>query len=166
MLVVDDGDVLSEDVTSEETSLPLDDVLDHRIGRQAMAGRMGAEPDAMAEDVRRQILCDEIAIMDGGRIIAQGAPRQLVREHFDLRPAAIIRDLDLLRPIFQKTAAYGHFGREDANFTWERTDKADALRADLLVDSLLPLARDLPVEIRPAATWSQRPFIKLRASSL
>jgi S-adenosylmethionine synthetase len=53
----------------------------------------------------------------------------LVREHFDLRPGAILRDLDLRRPIFKKTAAYGHFGREDRDFTWERTDKADALRA-------------------------------------
>jgi S-adenosylmethionine synthetase len=53
---------------------------------------------------------------------------ELVREHFDLRPAAILRDLDLCRPIFAKTAAYGHFGRDDHDFTWERTDKADALR--------------------------------------
>jgi S-adenosylmethionine synthetase len=53
----------------------------------------------------------------------------LVREHFDLRPGAIIRDLDLWRPIYAKTAAYGHFGRADHDFTWERTDKADALRA-------------------------------------
>jgi S-adenosylmethionine synthetase len=54
---------------------------------------------------------------------------QLVDEHFDLRPAAILRDLDLRRPIYSKTAAYGHFGRDDHDFTWERTDKADALRA-------------------------------------
>jgi len=54
---------------------------------------------------------------------------ELVKEHFDLRPAAILRDLDLQRPIYSKTAAYGHFGREDHDFTWERTDKADALRA-------------------------------------
>jgi S-adenosylmethionine synthetase len=46
-----------------------------------------------------------------------------------LRPAAILRDLELTRPIYSKTAAYGHFGRDDADFTWERTDKADALRA-------------------------------------
>ncbi len=52
----------------------------------------------------------------------------LVSEHFDLRPGAIIKDLDLTRPIYAKTAAYGHFGREDADFTWERTDKADVLR--------------------------------------
>jgi S-adenosylmethionine synthetase len=54
---------------------------------------------------------------------------ELIREHFDLRPAAILRDLDLRRPIYAKTAAYGHFGRGDHDFTWERTDKADALRA-------------------------------------
>ena len=53
---------------------------------------------------------------------------QLVSEHFDLRPGAIIRDLDLRKPIFQKTAAYGHFGRDDIEFTWERTDKAEALK--------------------------------------
>ncbi len=53
---------------------------------------------------------------------------ELVREHFDLRPAAILRDLDLLRPIYAKTAAYGHFGRSDHDFTWERVDKAEALR--------------------------------------
>ncbi len=54
----------------------------------------------------------------------------LVCRHFDFRPAAIIRDLDLRRPIYRKTAAYGHFGREDADFTWERTDRAEALRKD------------------------------------
>ena len=51
----------------------------------------------------------------------------LVHEHFDLRPAAILRDLDLRRPIYAKTAAYGHFGRDDHDFTWERVDKAEAL---------------------------------------
>jgi S-adenosylmethionine synthetase len=53
---------------------------------------------------------------------------ELVHEHFDLRPGAFRDYLDLHRPIYQKTAAYGHFGREDADFTWEKTDKADALR--------------------------------------
>jgi len=52
----------------------------------------------------------------------------LVREHFDLRPYSIIRMLDLIRPIYCKTAAYGHFGREEPEFTWERTDKAAELR--------------------------------------
>lgn len=52
----------------------------------------------------------------------------LVKEQFDLRPAAILRDLNLRRPIFKKTAAYGHFGREEADFTWERTDKAEDLK--------------------------------------
>ena len=50
---------------------------------------------------------------------------ELVTEHFDLRPGAIIRDLDLRRPIYRKIAAYGHFGRDDLDLTWERTDKAD-----------------------------------------
>jgi S-adenosylmethionine synthetase len=54
---------------------------------------------------------------------------QLVLEHFDLRPKGIVQMLDLLRPIYQKTAAYGHFGREEPEFSWERTDKAAALRA-------------------------------------
>ena len=53
---------------------------------------------------------------------------RLIETHFDLRPAAIIRDLQLRRPIFRKTAAYGHFGRQDPDFTWENTDKAEALR--------------------------------------
>ncbi len=53
---------------------------------------------------------------------------QLVLEHFDLRPSGIIKQLDLLRPIYQKTASYGHFGRTDVDFTWERTDKAEALK--------------------------------------
>jgi len=51
-----------------------------------------------------------------------------VRATFSLKPASIIRELDLLRPIYEKTAAYGHFGRTEPEFTWERTDRADALR--------------------------------------
>jgi len=54
---------------------------------------------------------------------------ELVREHFELRPKGLIRMLDLIRPIYLPTAAYGHFGRNDDNFTWEKTDKADALRS-------------------------------------
>ncbi len=54
-----------------------------------------------------------------------------VRDVFDLRPAAILRDLDLRRPIFKQTAAYGHFGRTGDSFTWERTDRADALKQAL-----------------------------------
>jgi S-adenosylmethionine synthetase len=55
--------------------------------------------------------------------------KELIYEHFDLRPKAIIQHLDLLRPIYKKTAAYGHFGRERAEFTWENTDKADGLKS-------------------------------------
>ena len=53
---------------------------------------------------------------------------ELIEEHFDLRPGAIIRDLDLRRPIYRQTAAYGHFGRDDIEVPWENTEKADALR--------------------------------------
>jgi S-adenosylmethionine synthetase len=59
---------------------------------------------------------------------------ELIRAHFDLRPAAIIRDLNLRRPIYKKTAAYGHFGRMDKDFTWERTDKAEILRREAGLD--------------------------------
>jgi S-adenosylmethionine synthetase len=54
---------------------------------------------------------------------------ELIREYFELRPKGLIRMLDLIRPVYFQTAAYGHFGREEADFTWERTDKAEALRA-------------------------------------
>ena len=55
---------------------------------------------------------------------------ELIGKHFDLRPKGIIQTLNLLRPIYAKTAAYGHFGREEPEFTWENTDKAAALKAD------------------------------------
>ena len=57
--------------------------------------------------------------------------RQLVLEHFDLRPKGIVQMLDLLRPIYTKTAAYGHFGRDEPEFTWEATDKAESLKASI-----------------------------------
>jgi S-adenosylmethionine synthetase len=65
----------------------------------------------------------------GTEKIGRGRIIELIREHFDLRPGAFRQYLDLHRPIYQKTAAYGHFGREDEDFTWEKTDKAEALRA-------------------------------------
>jgi S-adenosylmethionine synthetase len=63
----------------------------------------------------------------GTHRVDPAAIEALVREHFDLRPAAILRDLDLRRPVYRATAAYGHFGRDQEGFTWERTDRADAL---------------------------------------
>jgi S-adenosylmethionine synthetase len=66
----------------------------------------------------------------GTERIGRGRILELIEEHFDLRPGAFRQYLKLHRPIYQKTAAYGHFGREDHDFTWERTDKAQALRAD------------------------------------
>jgi len=58
----------------------------------------------------------------------------LIREHFDLRPKGLVTMLDLLQPIYRKTAAYGHFGREEDEFSWERTDKADTLRKSAGLD--------------------------------
>jgi len=66
---------------------------------------------------------------EGTGVISDEKIAALVAEHFDLRPKGIIQMLDLLRPIYSKTAAYGHFGREEPEFTWERTDKAAALKA-------------------------------------
>ena len=66
---------------------------------------------------------------EGTGVVSDEKLAALVNEHFDLRPKGIIQMLDLLRPIYSKTAAYGHFGREEPEFSWERTDKAAALRA-------------------------------------
>ena len=61
--------------------------------------------------------------------VDDGTLQEAITSVFDLRPGAIIRDLDLLRPIYRQTAAYGHFGREDGSFSWEQTPRIDALRA-------------------------------------
>ena len=71
---------------------------------------------------------------DGTGNLSDDKLSQLVLEHFDLRPKGIIQMLDLLRPIYEKTAAYGHFGREDADFTWEATDKASTLADEANVE--------------------------------
>ena len=60
--------------------------------------------------------------------VAAGVILKLIDEHFDLRPGSIIRDLKLRRPIYRATAAYGHFGRDNLDLPWERTDKSDLLR--------------------------------------
>ncbi len=76
----------------------------------------------------------------GTEKIGRAKIAQLVDEHFDLRPAAFRRELDLHRPIFRKTASYGHFGRELDEFTWEKTDKADALRQAAGLAEAAPVA--------------------------
>jgi S-adenosylmethionine synthetase len=65
---------------------------------------------------------------EGTGVIADDKIAKLVEEHFDLRPKGIVTMLDLLRPIYQKTAAYGHFGREEPEFMWETVDKSKVLR--------------------------------------
>jgi S-adenosylmethionine synthetase len=67
---------------------------------------------------------------------------ELINDHFDLRPGAIIRDLKLRQPIYQQVAAYGHFGRDDLDLTWERTDKAEALRIAAGLEDKVPQAAD------------------------
>jgi S-adenosylmethionine synthetase len=62
--------------------------------------------------------------------ISEDRIKELIRAHFDLSPKGMIKSLDLLRPIYKKTAAYGHFGREEDGFTWEKTDKAEVLQKD------------------------------------
>jgi S-adenosylmethionine synthetase len=76
---------------------------------------------------------------------------ELVREHFDLRPAAIVRDLDLRRPIYVKTAAYGHFGREEPEFSWERLDRAEALREAAGLPAEAGGPASMPLAAVPAA---------------
>ena len=67
-------------------------------------------------------------VLEGTGVISDDKIAALVQQHFDLRPRGIIQMLDLLRPIYAKTAAYGHFGREEPEFTWETTDKVAVLR--------------------------------------
>jgi S-adenosylmethionine synthetase len=76
----------------------------------------------------------------GTETVARSKIAELVRDHFDLRPGAFRETLKLHRPIYQKTAAYGHFGREDHDFTWERTDKAQALREAAGLGAAAPAA--------------------------
>ncbi len=78
-------------------------------------------------------VADPVSIMvetSGTSRVADDKLTELVRRHFKLTPRGIMEELDLRRPIYRKTAAFGHFGRQEPEFTWERTDKADALRAD------------------------------------
>jgi S-adenosylmethionine synthetase len=66
----------------------------------------------------------------GTGVVPAGRLQALIRRHFDLTPAGIIKHLNLRRPIYKQTAAYGHFGRSEPEFTWERTDRVQELRED------------------------------------
>ena len=87
------------------------------LGRNAAASIGVAEPTSISVNTFGTSKLSDDAIV------------KLIRAHFDLRPRGLIRMLDLKRPIYRKTAAYGHFGRTEREFTWERTDKAEELRA-------------------------------------
>ena len=95
-----------------------------RIADASVAGTTVALKEGHALILR----LPEDAAAGTGRV-PDGKIEQLVQEHFDLRPKGIIQMLKLLRPIYRKTAAYGHFGRDEPEFTWEATDKAQALKA-------------------------------------
>ena len=86
---------------------------------------------------------------------------ELIRKHFDLRPAAIIKELDLRRPIYQRTAAYGHFGRNDIDAPWEATDKADVLRKGAGVGR-----RQRTIAPRVGSSQASRPPFSTRAGTL
>ncbi len=88
----------------------------------------------VAEPTSIMVTTQGTGVVDDARL------EQLVRQHFDLRPRGIIRMLDLQRPIYAKSAAYGHFGRDEPEFTWEAVDKAAALRADVGLSPELPVA--------------------------
>jgi S-adenosylmethionine synthetase len=77
-------------------------------------------------------VADPVSVMvrtDGTGRVPEDQITDLVRQHFKLTPRGIMEELDLRRPIYRKTAAFGHFGRSEPDFTWERTDKAAALRS-------------------------------------
>jgi len=88
--------------------------------RKAQAARLNT-----IRDINRQIVSNYVREREP---ISRAEIARLVSENFDLRPGAFRKALDLHRPIYQQTAAYGHFGRELDDFTWERTDRADTLR--------------------------------------
>ena len=106
--------------------------LRHALGRQERRRRRPGRAAARSRSPTRSARPSPVGLFVetfGTETVADEKIQEAVLEVFDLRPAAIIRDLDLLRPIYAQTAAYGHFGRELPDFTWERTDRADALKA-------------------------------------
>ena len=85
---------------------------------------------ATSEDDCRTPRGEQLLDLKGTGVIPKNRLTEIIDEVFDLRPAAIIEYLDLLRPIFRKTAAYGHFGWDDPEYTWEKIDKINDLQKD------------------------------------
>ena len=76
------------------------------------------------------VTCDEnSSIIENGAIVFDDKIIEIIKKVFDLRPGAIIRDLDLRRPLYKQTAAYGHFGRTDIDVPWEKTNKVDEIKS-------------------------------------
>src|SRR5687768_10100590 len=108
-----------------------------RHGGGAFSGKDPSKVDRSAayaaRYVAKNVVADPVSVMVetfGTEKIGRSRILELIDKHFDLRPGAFREALKLHRPIYQKTAAYGHFGRDDADFTWERTDKAEILRSE------------------------------------
>ena len=108
----------------------------HRIGKESLYKR---SLDSFQKQLQIPLADEAIGIAQPVSILVdtQGTGKlpddriaEIVSKVFDFTPGGIIKKLDLRRPIFRKTAAYGHFGREDADFTWEKTDMVDALKAE------------------------------------
>ena len=129
------GAFSGKDPTKVDRSGRLRRALRREEHRRRRARRPLPDPGRL-RDRRRAPVLDPRRDASAPSNVDEARIEELVREHFDLRPAAILRDLDLRRPIYAKTAAYGHFGRDDPDFTWERTDKADALRAAAGLDAV------------------------------
>ena len=107
------------DWTSDENLAALTQLADW-----GSSGALGDSPNGLAYDDAWPLYTEGTGVIPDDKIA------EIVTEVFDLRPKGIIQMLDLLRPIYQKTAAYGHFGRSEPEFTWEKTDKAEVLAAE------------------------------------
>src|SRR5438445_364048 len=102
----------------------------------SMGAPAGSTPSCFPRNIRKTSVWTGSAMTFGTERIPVTTIEHLVNKHFDLSPLEIIRELELRRPIYKQTAAYGHFGRSDLDLPWERTDKADLLASDAGVQRL------------------------------
>ena len=120
----------SEAVAIQQPDYKVADISLADWGRKEIAIAETEMPGLMAlrKEYEGKQPLDGVRLLNGTGKISEDRLTDMVRENFDLRPYGILKMLDLIQPIYQQTAAYGHFGREDIDLSWERTDKAEALR--------------------------------------